>query len=247
MTETPAYLVGAVDALALAGAVSPEYASGVRSVLEKRAAWWWDTPAEQRYRAEIDAIAERNAVNGKPNYGYFSPDEAAAAVDRSRHWWEKIPWAWNYAKQAVKGGLNALDDTSAKTWDDYMLDYNRYRAQDRQKYIAAHLDNDRQAGYQRSLAAAYDRNNRDINDFITGSHRFATDDMRRSMGLTAGNENIEMTPGVRSSIQGGLYKLRDNFGERPKVPVEYGRGLYKMYGDNAKLLPSNVAALDPQR
>lgn len=275
-----AYARGVIETLVKAGEISPAYAHGVMSGLEKqafvgrllggaarlggRALWgatkgvgkglWGATKFTARHPVGVGATGlgtygsvrllsdspmvnleqERDRIFAGRGSNYRpSEQEAAEAVDRSRHWWHYSPtWALNWLKNRGAKLMSRFDPANGRTPDSYDREWEKFKAQDRADYIREYLDNDDLRNTLRTLAAAQSHNNNEINAYWTDTKRYMTPGARRFLGYPDRPRNTSYGPVGRAVIAGGLYKPKYDYdAPAPRRPT-YGMGLPELGSTN---------------
>lgn len=230
--RTPAYILGALDALVKTGEVSPVYAAGVADVLAKSAGLWWDSSAQDyanNYNAWLRANPSRVRKDGTVD---IRPDEATALVDKSRNWYQKLApkagwggWAKNMWGRATRWLPGKSDYLTSEYYDrEYNDMANRRRADWLKRYnLALHPE---------VAGAVQDAHVRDAGFRVQDAKHTMSKSDREAAGLTDDYANTFKTRQGDAAIGAKLYKPQF---DKPTPASPYGKNLPHSYGTNSHM------------
>ena len=228
--KTPAYIMGVLDALVKAGAVSPAYAAGAASVLTKQAGLFGNTAAQNYH----DNYMRWRAQNPGQQ---LTPDAARQLALDSRNWYEKAfspaagwgTWASNRAGKWTAGIRSVFGASNVPTSAEYDRAYKDEVNKQLKPYIDTHYNLDAQAA-----GATQDAFVRDADFRVLDAKRTMSDLARENAGLTEDYADQYRTEGGTAAIRGGPYKPKYDT-KSTKPPEQYGQNLPKSYGANKSM------------
>lgn len=230
---TPAYILGALDALVKAGEVSPAYALGVSSVLEKSAGLVWDSS----YNDTVGAYAQWRKAN--PDKA-LTPDIARQFMRDNAYNWYNIDKdrvsTWDWAKNRIGKYWN-------KTWwgnDNKTSDmYDRELELMRNKGSLSRLkewEGQGKALPPELAGALQDAFHRDAQFVSNDAKKYMNHDEIEAAGYGDGLANTFNTQAGNAAINSGMYKGQF---AKPNTPApdstQYGKNLAPQYGANKDL------------
>ena len=224
---TPAYILGALDTLVKAGELSPDYALGVASVLEKQAGLFWDSTASD-YNNAYNSWKAQNP--GKQ----MTPDAALAIADKSRNWWEsmkpKAGWG-NYIKNRFNKWTRwwPTDKMTGEMYDRQLKDMENRETYNRLKKRNIGLHGD-------FAGALQDAHMRDASFRLEDARRTMSPAARQAAGLTDDYADTYRTAAGDQAVVGKAYKPQ--FHKAPNAGPQkapYGQNLPSSYGANKHL------------
>lgn len=229
------YIAGVMDTLVKAGAVSPEYASGVLDTFVKKADWSLlpDSPF-QNYWEEIQSTADK-AIGSSRKYmspaqlaearqraiSSMSPEQQLEIIARSRHWYDNgFSRAGNYLSNRfnryIANPIGRFLGTSNRTASSYDHELAHNRAKELEAYQARELDPMlKMMGVVR--AGAQERANDVENLYRTDTRYYMSDAKRRQLGYNKNPSDVYRSDVTDSAIAGGMYKPKHDYGRKATV------------------------------
>lgn len=234
MERSPAYVLGVLDTLVKAGEVSPSYAAGVASVLQKEAGLFSDSAGVNLTQQWDDFVAKnRGAYNPQTGQATMTGAQAKGMIDSARPWYDNMGgramanlrhWgrsATSWLPEWVAGRRMSVEES------------RRLLEHDRNKFRQDYLARANGAGPSALYAAFQDNATRDA--------KYARRDQTRYMHpgqLEAEfGENDEAaaakfrSPQGMAAMRGGLYKpTYDTRSAKTPKPSIHNNPLSGMYG-----------------
>lgn len=240
MEPSPAYVLGALDALVQAGEVSPAYAAGVADVLAKRADYTpFPDSAGQNFQEEVEAwLAGHPDAVGADGRLNISGDDAARIVDGSRHWWTGLGRRssdyWGNRLRKWTRWASGANPMTAAMYDRELEDR---RNAFRRDYVASLRQ---KTGIRGEIEAA-------LQDKHVRDARRRYEDAKKTVGHTRlvrqfGRDaewyadKFRTAPGT-AAMRGGLYSPQyDKKTVAPRSGSKYDSPLIHMYGHKDRAL-----------
>jgi len=232
---TPAYILGALDALVKSGAVSPAYADGVASVLTKEAGLFWDSAAQNMH----DNYREWREKNP---YAQMTPEKARELALSSRNWYSRAfspnaGWGnwisnrfgkWTSGIRRFFGGSNVPD---AAAYDRELRDMENQRLDN---YVSENMTTAPEVA-----GALQEGFVRDADFRVNDAKQYMSEVNRVHAGLTDDYADQYKSRAGSAAIRGGAYNPKYEGAKikppGPSTTPNYGKGLPDSFGSNKKM------------